>query len=292
MHVATLGKLSLASDRLGTAEPALSRQIRMLEEELGVRLFDRNGRGMIPTDAGELLLAKAGFLVRYMEEVRSEIQSFAGTVRGHVVVGMPDGLAEVIAAKLIDKFVTQYPETSVHFITSKGGYIYDWLQRGEIDVAVLYDHQSDDTLIAEKLLEEELYFVYKPGRLPTIHNSISFEEICGLPLVLPAAQHALRGLLEAHAKSAGLALNVQSDIDSLRVLTNMAAMGTYYTVLPRRALRKEIAAGSLEVHPIVDPTPHRTIYLALPAGRPITTATRLFSDELKNAVSRLADSPL
>ena len=121
MHVATLGKLSLASDRLGTAQPALSRQIRMLEEELGVRLFDRNGRGMIPTDAGELLLAKVGFLVRYMEEVRSEIQSFAGTVRGHVVVGMPEGLAEVIAAKLIDNFVTRYPETSVHFITSKGG---------------------------------------------------------------------------------------------------------------------------------------------------------------------------
>ncbi len=201
-------------------------------------------------------------------------------------------LAEVIAAKLIDKFVTRYPETSVHFITSKGGYIYDWLQRGEIDVAVLYDHQSDDTLIAEKLLEEELYFVYKPGHLPTNHNSISFEEVCSLPLVLPDPQHALRGQLEAHAKSMGLSLNVQSDIDSLRVLMNMAAMGTYYTVLPRRALRNEIAAGVLEVHPIVDPTPFRTIYLALPAGRPITTATRLFSDELKNAVSRLADSPL
>ncbi len=64
MHVATLGKLSLASDRLGIAEPALSRQIRMLEEELGLRLFDRNGRGMVPTEAGELLLVKAGFLVR------------------------------------------------------------------------------------------------------------------------------------------------------------------------------------------------------------------------------------
>jgi DNA-binding transcriptional LysR family regulator len=264
----------------------------MLEEELGVRLFDRNGRGMIPTDAGELLLAEVGFLVRYMEEVRSEIQSFAGTVRGHVTVGMPEGLAEVIAANLIDNFITKYSETSVHFITSKGGYIYDWLQRGEIDVALLYDHQSDDTLIANKLLEEELYFVYKPGCLPTNHNSISFKEVCSLPLVLPAPQHALRGLLEAHAKSMGLSLNVQSDIDSLHVLMNMAAMGTYYTVLPRRALRKEVAAGTLEVHPIVDPTPLRTIYLVVAAGRPITTATRLFSDELKNAVSRLADSPL
>ncbi len=292
MHVAKRGKLSLASERLRIAQPALSRQIKMLEEELGLSLFDRNGRGMIPTEAGERLLAKSGFLIRYLEEMRAEIQSFAGTVRGNVVAGMPDALAEVIAAKLIDKFVTQYPETSVHFITSKGGYIYDWLQRGEIDVALLYDHQSDETLITEKLLEEELYFVYKPGHLPTNHNSISFEEICRLPLVLPDPQHALRSQLEAHAKSMGLSLNVQSDIDSLRVLMNMAAIGTYYTVLPRRALRNEIAAGVLEVHPIVDPTPHRTIYLALPAGRPITTATRLFSDELKIAVSHLTDSPL
>ena len=104
LHVAELGKLSLASDRLGTAQPALSRQISMLEHELGVRLFDRHGRGMSTTGAGERLRERASFLIRYLEETRSEIQSSAETVRGRVVVGMPATLAEVVAAELVEKF--------------------------------------------------------------------------------------------------------------------------------------------------------------------------------------------
>ena len=64
LHVAELGKLSLAADRLATAQPALSRQIKMLEDELGLRLFNRHGRGMDLTSAGERLRERAGFLLR------------------------------------------------------------------------------------------------------------------------------------------------------------------------------------------------------------------------------------
>ncbi len=284
LHVAELGKLSLASDRLGTAQPALSRQISMLEHELGVRLFDRHGRGMKTTGAGEKLRERASFLIRYLEETRSEIQSSAEKVRGRVVVGMPATLAEVVAAELIEKFVAMHPETSLRIVTGLSGHIHDWLQRGEVDVAVLYAQQADDSLRVEKLFDEELHLVFKPGVLPARTRSISFAEVCKLPLVLPAQRHGLRGLIEAHATSKGLSLDVQVEADSFRVLTILASRGTYATILPARSIRGETDAGLVEIRRITNPSPSRSLSLALPADRPITSAVRMFSDELKDAV--------
>jgi DNA-binding transcriptional LysR family regulator len=284
LHVAELGKLSLASERLGTAQPALSRQISMLEHELGVRLFDRHGRGMKTTGAGEKLRERASFLIRYLEETRSDIQSSAEKVRGRVVVGMPATLAEVVAAELIEKFVAMHPETSLRIVTGLSGHIHDWLQRGEVDVAVLYSQQADDFLRVEKLFDEELHFVFKPGVLPGKNRSISFAEVCKLPLVLPAQRHGLRGLIEAHATSKGLSLDVQVETDSFRVLVNLASRGTYATILPARSIRGEIDAGLVEIRRIKNPSPSRSLCLALPADRPITSAVRMFSDELKDAV--------
>ena len=286
LHVAELGKLSLAADRLATAQPALSRQITMLEDEFGLRLFNRHGRGMDLTSAGERLRERAGFLLRYLEETRSDIQSYAGIVRGSIVVGMPATLAEVIAAELIEKFVAMHPETSLRIVTGLSGYLHDWLQRGEVDVAVLYSQHANDFLRVEKLFDEELHFVFKPGVLPGKNRSISFAEVCKLPLVLPAQRHGLRGLIEAHATSKGLSLDVQVETDSFRVLVNLASRGNYATILPARSIRGEIDAGLVEIRRIKNPSPYRSLCLALPADRPITSAVRMFSDELKDAVRR------
>lgn len=284
LHVAELGKLSLASDVLGTAQPALSRQISMLEHELGVRLFDRHGRGMSTTGAGERLRERASFLIRYLEETQADVQSFAKEVRGRVVVGMPATLAEVVAAELIENFMAMHPETSLRIVTGLSGHIHDWLQRGEVDVAVLYSQQADDSLVVEKLFNEELHLVFKPGFLPGKTRSISFAEICRLPLVLPAQRHGLRTLIEAHATSKGLSLDVQVETDSFRVLTNLASRGNYATILPARSIRAEIKAGLVEIRRITNPSPFRSLCLALPADRPTTSAVRLFADELKDAV--------
>ena len=81
--VAELGSLSKASDTLRVAQPALSRQIKLLEHELRADLFTRNGRGMVLTDAGRLLLARTAGIVRQIDQVRDEIQSAGGPPSGH-----------------------------------------------------------------------------------------------------------------------------------------------------------------------------------------------------------------
>jgi len=110
VQVAELGSLSKAADRLHIAQPALSRQVRMLEEELKVRLFSRHGRGMVLTESGNLLLSRATAILRQIEEIRADLTEQAGAIRGKVVLGTPPTVGDVLAARLAERFMTQYPE--------------------------------------------------------------------------------------------------------------------------------------------------------------------------------------
>src|SRR3954463_15970299 len=98
--VAELGSLSKASDTLRVAQPALSRQIKLLEHELRAELFTRNGRGMVLTDAGRLLLARTSGIVRQIDQIRDDIQSSKGPPSGQVVLGLVPTVSCVLSAAL------------------------------------------------------------------------------------------------------------------------------------------------------------------------------------------------
>ena len=142
VHVAELGSLSKASDRLRTVQPALSRQIRMLEDELGVELFSRHGRGMALTEAGDLLRTRALAILRQLEETKADISEHAGLVRGRVVLGIPPTVGDVLAARLVKEFLRQYPDVTLRIVPAFTGFLLDWLQRGEIDVAIMYKPEN------------------------------------------------------------------------------------------------------------------------------------------------------
>jgi LysR family transcriptional regulator, nitrogen assimilation regulatory protein len=117
-QVADLGSLSKAAERLRIAQPALSRQIRLLEEELKVALFTRHGRGMELTSAGEMLRARASSILRQVEETRADLMQEAGAVRGRVVFGMPPTVGDVLATRLIERFLGLYPEVTLRAVTA------------------------------------------------------------------------------------------------------------------------------------------------------------------------------
>ena len=98
--VAELGSLSKASDTLRVAQPALSRQIKLLEHELRTELFTRNGRGMVLTEAGRLLLARTSGIVRQIDQIRDDIQSAKGPPSGQVVLGLVPTVSCVLSARL------------------------------------------------------------------------------------------------------------------------------------------------------------------------------------------------
>ena len=290
LQVAELGSLSRAADRLRIAQPALSRQIRLLEEELRVPLFTRHGRGMVPTAAGERLRTRAAAILRDVEDTRAGLLEEAGAVRGRVIFGLPPTVGAVVANRLVERFLTAHPEVKLRVVQAFSGYLLEWLQGGEVDVAVVYSGARAAGVRASPLLVETLCFVTAGGHPVPAHHAVSFAAVAAHRLILPGPQHGLRLLVEAEAERRGLVLDVAVEADDLPVLKGLVLRGLGATILPRAAVHEDVVAGALRAAPIIDPHLSRKLVVAEPLGRQPTNAVRRFAEMLREEVAAMVEA--
>src|ERR1700754_3550868 len=279
--VAELGSLSKASDTLRVAQPALSRQIKLLEHELRVELFTRNGRGMVLTEAGHLLLARTSGIVRQLDQIRDDIQSAKGPPSGQVVLGLVPTVSCVLSARFARRCVEKYPGISLRIVESYSGHIVEWLHRGEMDLAILYGRSADLHLNVQSLGRDNIVAVGPRGCGLARKKNVDIGWLLRQRLVLPSHSHGLRALIEHAAAQKKLKLDVQVEADSFRVLTSLVEEGLGYALLPPSSLRAEVADGRLEVATIAKPAPMRELTIASPIEHPGSTAITLVTDLLR-----------
>ena len=290
--VAELGSLSKASDTLRVAQPALSRQIKLLEHELRADLFTRNGRGMVLTDAGRLLLARTSGIVRQIDQVRDEIQSAGGPPSGRVVLGLVPTVSCVISARLARRTVDRYPGISLCIVESYSGHLMEWLHRGEMDLALIYGPSSDLHLTVQSLGRDPIVAVGPRGSGLSNKKQVDIGWLLKQRLVLPSHSHGLRALIEQAAAKKKLKLDVKLEADSFRVLTSLVEEGLGYTLLPPSSVRNEVASGRLETAAIAKPAPMRELTLASPIDHPGSTAITLVSELLRSELTACREEGL
>ena len=273
-EVAEAGSLSRAADRLHLAQPALSRQIRLLEAEIGLPLFARHGRGMQLTEAGVALLERIDGPVRQLERAAEEVRGLAGAVAGQVALGMMPTIATVLAGPLARRVALEHPGLSLRIVEGYTGHLVEWVQRGVTDATLLYGPAPALHLRVTPLLIEEMVLVGAAGS-GIGPEAVPFASLAGRRLVMPSRQHGLRRIVEAAAGRARIALNVAFEADSFGVLKELVVGGIGEAVLPRSAIRGEEAAGRLRSAPLVRPVPRRQVVLALPTDRAPSRATAL-----------------
>jgi LysR family nitrogen assimilation transcriptional regulator len=290
--VAELGSLSKASDTLRVAQPALSRQIKLLEHELRAELFTRNGRGMVLTDAGRVLLARTAGIVRQIDQVRDEIQSAGGPPSGRVVLGLVPTVSCVISARLARRTVDRYPGISLCIVESYSGHLMEWLHRGEMDLALIYGPSSDLHLTVQSLGWDTIVAVGPRGSGLAQKKQVDIGWLLRQRLVLPSHSHGLRALIEHAAAKKKLKLDVKLEADSFRVLTSLVEEGLGYTLLPPSSVRNEVAAGRLETAAIAKPAPMRELTLASPIDHPGSTAITLITELIRDELSACREDGL
>src|SRR5438876_6630633 len=187
--VAELGSLSKASDTLRVAQPALSRQIKLLEHELRAELFTRNGRGMVLTEAGRLLLARTAGIVRQIDQIRDDIQSSGGPPSGRVVLGLVPTVSCVISARLARRTVDKYPGISLCIVESYSGHLMEWLHRGEMELALIYGPSSDLHLTVHSLGRDPIVAVGSRGSGLSNKKNVDICLLLKTTLVLPSTSH-------------------------------------------------------------------------------------------------------
>jgi LysR family transcriptional regulator, nitrogen assimilation regulatory protein len=281
--VAELGSLSKASDTLRVAQPALSRQIKLLEHELRAELFTRNGRGMVLTDAGRLLLARTAGIVRQIDQIRDDIQSAGRAPSGRVVLGLVPTVSCVLSARLARRTVESFPGISLCIVESYSGHLIEWLHRGEMDLAVIYGPSVDLHLSVQSLGRDNIVAVGPRGSGLARKKRVEMDWLLRQKLVLPSHSHGLRALIERAASKRKVNLEVQVEADSFRVLTSLVEEGLGFAFLPPSSVRDQVAEGKLEIAAIAKQAPMRELTVASPIDHPgsaaITAVTALLSSE-------------
>src|SRR5580692_9308233 len=240
IHVAELGSLSKAADRLRTAQPALSRQVRMLEEELGIELFTRHGRGMVLTEQGHDVLKHAMRTSSELEEIRAGASDVEAPLTGQVAIGLPPTVADIISVPLVAALGKAHPNAVLRLVSAYTGYLLDWLHRGEVDVAVLYDPRTARSLRSRPLLLENLFLIGPPAAGFSTIRATPFASLAGQRLLLPSIKHGLRIIVERCAEEIGIALDVGIEADSYAALKDLVRNGHGWTILPLAPIHADV----------------------------------------------------
>ena len=286
--VSELGSLSKAADQLCTAQPALSRQMRILEEELGARLFDRNGRGMSLTEQGRVVLQHAARILSEFEHIKSSVAEESGAMSGgHVSIGMPPSVSEVLAVPLVKAVRKSRPNATCRIVSAYSLYLLEWLHRGSLDLAILYDPASIRSLRSAPLLEESFYVVAPPDSGLSPGEPLAFRSLVGKPLLLPSPDHSLRQIVAQAAEECGVTLDVKVEVDSYTALRSLVLGGCGWTILPLAPVLSDLASGRLCAAPLADPAPRRVLELSLPTDRPASRLTSFVQEAVVSTAAGL-----
>ena len=286
--VAELGSLSKAADRLRATQPALSRQIKLLEQELRVQLFVRNGRGMLLTSAGRMLLDRTEGLVRRIEQVRDDIRSTEQKPSGSVVLGMVPTVSAVLAGRLAHRVLSEFPDISLRIVESYGGHLVEWLHRGEMDLAVTYGPAIELHVSARSIGYEDMAVVGPRGSGLQARGQVDLDWLLKQKVIVPSMAHGLRALLEKSVARRRATFKALIEVDSYRAQVSLMEEGLGYTLLPASAIRAELATRRLEMAALVNPTVSRELVLASPAAGMPSIATAAVSAAILSEIRQLS----
>lgn len=284
--VARIGSISRAASELEMEPSTLTRHIGRLEQDVGVKLFHRSGRGMVLTDAGTLLLHEASKVVDTLGQARRLAADLAAEGPSQIVVAAQPTIAQVCFGAVTRDLRERYPRARVRLVEGYGQELLGWLQEGKVDVALLYVSGQSQLTDYDVLLHEPLNCILPPGHAAP-RGPVSVSHVLDLPLILPSTPYGLRALAQGWAQRHGKPLAVTLECDGSTLMTRrLVQAGLGCTILPLAAVADEVSRHLLQAVRIDGPEALRTVALATAQNRPAVTGLREISQLLRQVVTR------
>ena len=252
VQVAELGGFTRAAAVLQVAQPALSRQVRLLEVELRQPLLLRNGRGATLTQAGQCLLEHARGILLQVQRARLDLEAQRGAATGRITLALPPTVGRTLTTPLVAAFRQRFPGAQLSVMETLSAYALEWLASGRVDCAVVYNVTPTPLIDLQPVLDEPLYLVSRRpgGARRLIGQTVSLEQLAKCELVIPSRPHSIRMLLEAALAGAGTRARVALEIESVAAMLELAAQGQMHAVLSLNALRGSEHEARLQARPI------------------------------------------
>jgi DNA-binding transcriptional LysR family regulator len=289
--VAELGSFSRAAEALFLTQPTISEHVRGLEDELGVQLLDRLGRGATPTRAGQLLLGYARRMLSLSREAHQALERFQGRVSGELVVGGSTIPGEYVLPAIIGRFKAKYPDVSISLLIGSTRQVSDWLEEGRVEVGVVGARPGTRVLEARELMADELVLVVPAGHPWAARKSATLAELQKAPMVVRERGSGSRQAVEHALEEAGVelsSLRVVGEMGSTQAVKQAVRAGLGIALLSKRAVEDECRAGLLACVKVKDLRIARAFYLVIHRDRTRSPLAQAFIEFTESQASEAA----
>ena len=250
VQIAELQSITRAANVLHVAQPSLSRQIQMLEHELGVMLLVRSDKGVKLTQAGSALLERANGVLHQVRQIRDELGLHAMAPHGELSFGVPPSLFDLITIPLVSEYRERYSKVRLLVTEGVSADMHELVLTGKLDTAIVSDAEPMGMMRSRVLFREQLYLAGPSDAGLDAQQEIPVSSLADHPLILTSKPNAMRVIVESAIAQAGQRIQPAVEANSSRLLCELVARGGGFTVLPFTAVNEAFRAGRLTIAPV------------------------------------------
>lgn len=285
VQIAELGSITRASEHLGIAQPALSRHVRSVEQELGTQLLVRLPRGVRLTGAGLQFLDHCRRIVRELGRARDELRTTTEVPRGRVTLGLSPTTGPLLLPGVLERVRRQCPEVALKVVEGFSSQLYDSLLTSRVDLAVLTSPAPSRALRLLPLVSEPIVVLSPPQPRGSRHF-YTLPELARTPVV---TTEAIRSIVDEQLSRYGARLNVEAEVDAVEAIRRLLLRGIGPAIMPLSAFHDDIRDGRIVAFQIADANVHRILMLGLQAERRLPAAVEEVSQIITAETNHLYD---
>ena len=282
VRIAELGSITRASAHLQIAQPALTRHIQRLEDEVDAALFTRANRGVRLTEAGEKLLESAQRILRDVERAGDEIRAHKAHPSGKIILGVTPPLCPVVVPELFARMHEHFPLIELKVVHAGTARLEEFIVAGLVDLALMTMISRSRLIALTRLAEEEMVLVTRPGG--RLQGVVGVEELNRTPLILG---DGMRASLDVLLAGRGVTLRVDTELDDHETIRLMVQQGVGASILPHSSVYRECARGLMQAHRITESGVLRTLALGVGASRGSSAARQAVAEIVTQVLAEI-----
>ena len=281
------GSFTRAAERENATQSGISQHVATVERALGVKLFERSARGIVPTPAGLRYYKSCVEAVGRLEDANEAARRLGGLVAGDLRIGLMPTFTRAVLAPTLDDFVPRYPDVRLHVFEGYSGVLTDMVLADELDFAVVPAFEGRVGLKPRLLVRdrEMLLSGAKRGLKPLA--PVRLADCAPLKIVVPGPDNVRRRNLETYFQTHGVEIAALLEMDAMIGTLEFVARSDWVTVLPSLISVNDIGKGDLVVNPIADPPLHAEFVVIQPARRTLSVPARLFLERFDAEVAHI-----
>ncbi len=279
VEAAKLGSFSRAGEKVFRSQPAVSAQIRQLEEEYGQRLFDRTGKTVRLTPVGEVLFEYAGRMLAVRNESLRAVSDQSAAPKGVLALGANEATCLYVLPDVFAEYSARYPLVQVSVYRNFTRKILERVENGSIDVGIATMPIRSTAVKAQPIFRDRIMLMVSPKNPLAHRRSASIAEIAGQPLIFPATG-TTRRLLDKHFRPYRTRMRIVMELPSVSMIKRFVAAGVGVSLISASFAAHEVAVGEARLIPVEKVELWRELALVYRADRTLPRAAAAFIDLL------------